>query len=111
MKRGDIVLLELGTENILGSEHRGKKYGVVISNNIGNKYAPTAIVLIMTKKEPEQPTHACINWKGGSIILAEQIKTVSKKRIKCVVDKLSPEDMERVDKALAISIGFVPEYL
>lgn len=54
------------------------------------------------------PTHTEINNIEGldknSLILAEQIRTIDKQRLKEYVGEMSENIMVRVDKALAISI-------
>ena len=104
--RGDIVWFDLG--QAVGSEQGGIRCGIVVQNNIGNKYSPCLIVLPMTTSESKKhiPTQHRIQLTNAyGLILGEQIRTIDKKRIteKGVVDHL--DDMRMVDKALAISVG------
>lgn len=106
-KRGDIVKVNLG--NVLGSEQGGVRYVIIVQNDLGNKFAPTIIVLPITTSEVKHklPTHQEIKLTSVyGLILGEQIRTIDRQRIlKCgqVVDHIS--DMRLVDKALAISVG------
>lgn len=73
-----------------GSVQSGYRPGIVIQNNLGNKYSPTLIVMPLTSKlkNIEQATHLLIKsdidngLKVDSILLAEQIATIDKKKAK-----------------------------
>ena len=73
-----------------GSVQSGYRPGIVIQNNLGNKYSPTLIVIPLTSKlkNIEQATHLLIKsdidngLKVDSILLAEQIATIDKKKAK-----------------------------
>lgn len=85
---------------------------MVIQNDIGNQYSPTTIVLAVTSQiaKAKLPTHIEIaTVKSGlekdSVILAEQIRTIDKSRLKHKVAFLDEEFMLKVDKALEISLG------
>lgn len=75
-----------------GSVQSGYRPGIVIQNNIGNKYSPTLIAIPLTSKikNLDQATHLLIesNKENGlkmdSMLLAEQISTIDKKRAKKV---------------------------
>lgn len=75
-----------------GSVQSGYRPGIVIQNNIGNKYSPTLIALPLTSKikNPDQATHLLIECnkenglKNNSMLLAEQISTIDKKKVKKV---------------------------
>ena len=55
------------------------------------------------------PTHCALNTHAGldsdSIALLEQIRTIDKRRLKGYVGSLGRADMQRVNAALAISVG------
>lgn len=71
-----------------GSVQSGQRPGIVIQNNIGNKYSPTLIVMPLTSKvrSLKQATHLLIRsseengLKMDSTLLAEQIVTIDKKK-------------------------------
>lgn len=73
-----------------GSVQSGYRPGIVIQNDIGNKYSPTLIALPLTSKikNLEQSTHLLIEstsengLKFDSVLLAEQITTIDKKKTK-----------------------------
>ena len=105
IKRGDIFYADL--DPIIGSEQGGIRPVVVVQNNVGNKYSPTLVVLpLSTAKKPYLPTHIRICGSEmlpkDSVVLAEQIRTIDRNRLKSSVGF---EIMEKVDKAVKISIG------
>ena len=82
-----------------------------MQNDIGNKHSPTIIVAAITSKAMKSslPTHYILNAHNGldreSIVLLEQIRTIDKQRLKEYVGALDQDDMQAINKALAISIG------
>lgn len=109
IKRGDIFWADLG--NTGGCEQGGVRPVVILQNNIGNRYSPTVIVAAITSQadKAKLPTHVEISSQEyglskDSLILLEQIRTLDKKRLGDYVSTLSIEDMEKVDRALGVSI-------
>ena len=114
IRRGDIYYVR-GCLDAVGSEQKanGKsRPAIVISNNIGNKYSKIKqVVYITTKNKNEIPTHVVINSaKYTSIAICEQIFSVSDERIEKYVGHCTEEEMEKIDKALMISIGLDKNY-
>ena len=109
IKRGDIYYADLSP--VVGSEQSGIRPILVIQNDIGNKFSPTIIgVPITSKAKVSMPTHILIEGnKYGldkdSIILAEQIRTLDKSRLKDKVGKLDKKVLEQVKRAIEISCG------
>ena len=111
IRRGDIYYAELNP--VVGSEQGGTRPVLIISNNMGNRHSPTVIIAAITGKaqtKAKLPTHTAVNDFEGldkdSVVLLEQIRTVDKKRLKQYMGMMPTETMARVDKALAISLGF-----
>jgi len=112
VNRGDVYYAELGATNN-GSVINGNRPVVIIQNDIGNRYSPVVIVAPMTTKRKTKhlPTHVLLlkekaKWLyRDSTILTEQIFTVSKEQISHKMGHLSPEDMARLDIALAASLA------
>lgn len=75
-----------------GSVQSGYRPGIVIQNNIGNRFSPTLIAIPLTSKikNLDQATHLLIESNGenglkmNSMLLAEQIATIDKKNAKKV---------------------------
>ena len=110
VKRGDIFYADLSP--VIGSEQGGVRPVLVVQNDIGNKYSPTVIVVAITSQinKAKLPTHLEISAKEfglakDSVVLLEQIRTVDKQRLKDKIGKCSHRFMEKVDKALYISLG------
>ncbi len=89
IKKYDIVQADLS--GTVGSEQGGIRPVLVIQNDIGNLHSPTTMVIpFSTKvfKNPNQPTHTLIKksadtgLKMDSILLGEQMRVISNKRIK-----------------------------
>ena len=77
---------------------------------MGNKYSPTVVVLpISSAKKTNMPTHIRIYSSKilpkNSIVLAEQIRTIDRNRLQNYIGSVGLEIMEKVDKAVKISIG------
>lgn len=92
----------------VGHEQRSGRPAVIVSNNENNAHSEVFEICYLTLKEKKDlPTHIfidrghCIN----STILCEQVTSVSIDKIGDYVCRLSEEIMEKVDRALAISLG------
>lgn len=105
IKRGQVYYADLSP--VIGSEQGGMRPVVVIQNDIGNAHAPTIIVACITSIQTKRklPTHVDIPLFKDSIILAEQIKTIDKRRLKNLIAEVDVNTMAQVDKAIKISLG------
>lgn len=114
IRRGDIYYADLSP--VVGSEQSGIRPVLIIQNDIGNKFSPTIIAIAITSRQKAKlPTHIEIEGtKYGldkdSVILAEQIRTLDKARLKSKVGTLDKDTMEKVKKALEISFGMRGEF-
>ena len=111
ISRGDLYSACL--DPVVGSEQGGIRPVLVIQNDVGNRYSPTVIVLAVTGRtgKARLPTHVPIAHEGtglmkDSVVLAEQIRTLDKRRLRERIGTLRPEVMERVSDALKVSLGF-----
>lgn len=107
--KGEIVVAEL--EPVKGSEQGGTRPVLIIQNNILTKYSPTVIIAPITSKiyKKEYPTNVIIKkeeskLKLDSTILLNQIRTIDKKRVTKKIDILDSFAMNKVDKALRVSL-------
>lgn len=110
IKRGDLFWVDLDPTR--GSEQSGRRPVVVIQNDIGNEFAPTVIVAPMTTRNftKEYPTNvpiprAASGLKEDSTVLLSQIRTLDKKRMEKKIGHLPQAFLERVDRAIKISLG------
>ena len=105
IKRGDIFYADLSPA--IGSEQGGTRPVLIVQNDVGNYHSPTVIVAILTSK---LPTHISIHSGEGNItmdstVLLEQIRTIDKFRLQKYVGSVSDDTMDRVDRAMLISLG------
>lgn len=110
IERGEIYLADL--DPIIGSEQGGVRPVLILQNDVGNYYSDTTIVASMTslfRNKKDIPTHFVVKARGelvhDSIVLLEQIRTISKSRIIKRMGKLSAKEMNELNKYLIISIG------
>jgi mRNA interferase MazF len=97
---------------VIGSEQGGVRPVVVLQNDIGNHYSPTVIVAAITSQSDKArlPIHVPVSAADSALgrdclILLEQIRTLDKRRLRQRVAHLPRTVMERVDGAIAISLG------
>ncbi len=112
VKRGDIYYADLSP--VVGSEQGGVRPVLIIQNDIGNKYSPTVIATAITSQinKAKMPTHIELDANGyglskDSVVLAEQIRTIDKRRLREKIGHLDDNLMNRVNEALEISFGLL----
>ena len=110
ISRGDLFSACL--DPVVGSEQGGIRPVLVIQNDVGNRYSPTVIVLAITGQmnKAHLPTHVPVSCEGTGLLkdsvgLAEQIRTLDKRRLRERIGALRPETMARVSEALRLSLG------
>ena len=108
--RGEIYFAELNP--VQGSEQGGVRPVLIVQNDVGNAYSPTTIVLAITSQlnKARLPTHVAVpatesGLSRDSVILAEQVRTIDKSRLRQRVARLEPRTMRRIEDAMAVSIG------
>lgn len=109
--RGEVWIANLG-ENV-GSEENKMRPFIIIQNNVGNKFAPTVIGIPVSHSQNRLPTHTTINpedFKDVSTCegnaLAEQIRVISKARLRNRVGMLDEATMKEIDESILVSLGF-----
>ena len=109
MRRGDIYYADL--RPVVGSEQGGVRPVLIIQNDVGNRHSPTVICAAITSRlnKANLPTHIELNAGNcdmvkDSVILLEQLRTIDKKRLKDKVCHLDTITMEKVNRALEISL-------
>jgi len=113
VNRGDIAVVELGPTK--GSEQRGTRPCLVVQNDVGNRNAPTTIVVPFTTSFGDElyPFEVLVTaeespLREDSVALCSQIRTVSvAERIKTVLGPVPDERIDEVDRALEYSLGLV----
>lgn len=101
-----------------GSEQNGWKPGVIVQNNIGNKFSPTLkIVPLTSRAKNDLPTHVKIKaGKYGivkdSTILCEQETVCDKSKLGGRIGTLPPSYMRQIAVSMTINtpvIGYLDE--
>ena len=110
IKRGDIYYADL--RPVIGSEQGGVRPVLIIQNDTGNRHSPTVICAAITSRmnKAKLPTHVELSagesgLKKDSVILAEQMRTIDKSRLRQKVAQLNRPTMQRIENAVAVSIG------
>ncbi len=111
IKRGDMFYADLSP--VVGSEQGGIRPVLIVQNDTGNKYSPTVIAAAITSQVGKNrlPTHIEIDSKDvglktDSVVLAEQIRTIDKSRLKEKIGHIDDEQvMGKINSAIGISFG------
>ena len=114
IKRGEIYYADLSP--VVGSEQGGVRPVLIVQNDVGNRYSPTVIAAAITSQQNKArlPTHIEIEARTyglskNSIVLLEQVRTLDKRRLRERMGCLDEKAMQRVDGAIAISLGLRSE--
>ena len=109
IRRGDIYYEDL--RPVVGSEQGGVRPVLIIQNDVGNRHSPTVICAAITSRmnKAKLPTHIELNaaryhMVKDSVILLEQLRTIDKTRLKDRICHLDSDIMEKVGRALQISL-------
>lgn len=111
VRRGDMFYADLSP--VIGSEQGGIRPVLIIQNDTGNKYSPTVIAAAITSQmgKNKLPTHIELDsdefgLKSDSVVLAEQIRTIDKSRLKEKIGHIDDlNTMNRINNALGVSFG------
>ncbi len=108
--RGQMYFAAL--DPVIGSEQGGTRPVLIVQNDVGNRYSDTVVAApITTARESKHnvPTHVFVRAANGltsrSIVLLEQLRTLDKRRLLGYIGSLDNDDMDRIDRALGISVG------
>ena len=114
--RGEVFYADLSP--VVGSEQGGIRPVLIIQNEIGNRHSPTVIAAAITSRQDKNrlPTHISVRadrcgLAKDSIILAEQIRTLDKRRLRERMGRVDGAVMEQVDAAIAVSFGLTGSHL
>lgn len=117
VKRGEVYLCDFGEP--YGSEQGFKRYAIVIQNDDGNLHSHTTIVIACTTRHKEKlPVHINCTFSSSNmidydlsrvsseenVIMAEQIRTVDKTRLRKYLGTLTPDFMKIIEGKIDISL-------
>ena len=110
VRRGEIWLVSL--DPTIGYEIKKSRPGVIIQNDIGNKYSPITIIAPITSQKLEHiyPFEVLLAGKNSGLekdskVLLNQIRAVDKKRLVRRLGKVEESTLFRIDEAIKISLG------
>ena len=109
MNRGEVWWVEFDPAPMdkLGSEIRKTRPAVIISNNTSNRHlARVQVVPLSSSVERIYPSETVVTLAGQrSKVMADQIMTADKRRLKQTMGKLSLADMQAVDGIIKLHLG------
>lgn len=118
VKRGEVYFCDFGEPYC--SEQGYERPAIVVQNDDGNLHSPTTIVLSCTTKQKNcLPVHYCFTFSNENMIdydtvrarleqstvMAEQIQTVDKSRLRKFLGTMTPEFMDKMQEIIDISLG------
>lgn len=103
VRRGEIYYID-GKQTDFS--HSAGRAAIIVSNNAGNMYSNSVIVVYMTRKTKKPlPTHAIVQTGCPCTVQCEQIETVAKDRIGGYIGRLTQTEMRDVEEALIVAVG------
>jgi mRNA interferase MazF len=108
--RGEVFMADL--EPSEGSEQGGTRPVVVVSRDALNRFSPVVVVCSITdaaNKKKIYPSHVKVSAGVGglrldSIVVCEQVRAISKTRLKDQLGKFDKSVMTSVEAALKITL-------
>jgi Growth inhibitor len=98
----------------VGHEIKKTRPALVIQNDLGNKHSPITIVAAITSGPGGKtyPTEVQLSkGEGGltvdSVALLNQIRSIDKQRLVKRLGAVKASSMEKVDRALVLSLGII----
>ena len=111
-KRGEVYLVAF--DPTIGAEIQKTRPALIVQNDVANRHSPITIVAAITSQldEPLCPTEVPSQPPEGglpipSVMLLNQVRSMDKRRLIRRLGVLTPATMERVERALLISLGLV----
>jgi len=106
MKRGEVWWVNFDPST--GGEIRKKRLAVIVSNNAANQFLNRVQVVPLTSSVGKlYPSEAYITLRGKKAkAMADQLTTVSKKRLINQAGSVSKTELESLERAIMIQLDF-----
>jgi len=110
IRRGEIWRVRF--DPIEGSEIGKTRPALVLQNDLGNRYADTTIVAVITARVKDLPTLVEIEpsktngLRRPCAVNLSHLRTISQSRLVARIGRLEQEYLSRIERAAMISLGF-----
>jgi len=106
MKRGEVWWVNFDPS--IGGEIQKERPAVIVSNDIANRLLNRVQVVPLTSSVDRlYPSEASVTLNDRQHkAMADQITTVSKKRLTNKMGKLSKSDLQAVERIIKVQLGF-----
>ena len=105
MNRGEVWWVEF--DPAVGSEIRKTRPAVIVSNDTSNRHlARVQVMPLSSNVERIYPSETVVTFAGQrSKVMADQIMTADKRRLKTLMGRLSQADTQSVERIVKLQLG------
>jgi mRNA interferase MazF len=105
MNRGEVWWVEF--DPAIGGEIRKTRPAVIVSNDTSNRHlARVQVMPLSSNVERIYPSETVVTLAGQrSKVMADQIMTADKRRLKTTLGRLSQADMLAVERVIRLQLG------